>query len=211
MKSVTAIYPGPRGRGAHVRKTACLAVICMAVLVAGCAPPGDDADVLAEIAAGGEHQDWDVTRPRIKAYLLRHPNDILGHYYYGLSYLHMPLPQLTLAEGEFLTTQTLLEQVEEFPEEEAGMERNVFAGQLNRKTALAYMRGYREALQFGLSHDYGQELLRKANAEVELGLQASPSSARLQEYAEFLRQALGIDAPKGPKIITERAGVGISI
>ena len=209
MMSFGNNHPDHPGRGGHLGSVACL-VACAVLLGAGCRPDKDDAALWTEIAAGGDHQDWDAVRPRIKTYLLKHRDDILGHYYYGLSYLHMSVPQLTFAEGEFLTTQTLLERAENFPTKEAGMERNVFAGRLHLKTALTYMRGYREALQYRLSYTYGLELLRKAKAEVELGLQADPNSTHLKEYATFLRQTLGGDTPKGPKILTERAGSGVA-
>ncbi len=203
--------PGLRGRVSIRYALLFTSVASVCTWMTGCSPPRDDGAMLAQIAAGGDYQDWDALRPQVRDYLLHNPDDILGHYYYGLSFLHGPTPQLTFAEGEFLTALRLLEESDDFPTETAGTDRYTFSGLIHRKTALAYMRGYREALQIGLPESYRRELLQKANDQVEKGLEASPTSIHLKEYAEFLRGALGLDARQAPKIITERQGGNVAI
>ncbi len=179
--------------------------------LSACSAPESQARTLTDVAAGGDHQDWDQIRPEIKAYLQAHPDDPIGHYYYGLSFLHHAAPQLTYAEGEFLTALRLLEDLEAFPEEALAMTKAEFTGLVHRKAALVYMRGYREALQLGLPQSYGLALLKKSNTQVELGLKANPDSGHLKEYSEFLRKALGLDSPQAPKILTKRAGSSVNI
>src|SRR5690606_8421568 len=140
--------------------------------LSGCAAPDDPGKELIAIREGGDYQDWDAVRPALRAYLLEHPEDFVAHYLYGLSFLHLGAPQLTFAEGEFLTAQTLLSKTEEFPEDVAGMSREQFTGRLHLKSALVYMRGLREAIQMGLPESYRQNLLEKANEQVEIGLKS---------------------------------------
>jgi len=179
--------------------------------LSACSAPESHARTLTDVAAGGDHQDWDQVRPDLQAYLLERPDDPVAHYYYGLSFLHRATPQLTYAEGEFLTALRLLDSVDEFPEETLEMTRGEFAGLVHRKAALVYMRGYREALRLKLPESYGMALLEKSNTQVELGLKADPDSGHLKEYSEFLRKALGLDSPKAPKILTKRAGSSVAI
>lgn len=186
-------------------------VACVALLLAGCSLWVEEVDPIPGIVEAGEYQAWDEVRPVLKAYLTKHPEDPIAHYLYGLSYLHLQAPQLTLAEGEFLTTLYLLSSSQEFSPERIGVDRNTFAGRVHRKTALGYMRAYREGVQMGFSKRYCIGLLVKANEQVEQGLAADPTSTQLKEYQQFLRGELGLDSPPAPDIITERAGKGVAI
>ena len=211
MKYVVSKCPGRLGRGTWITPLALLLMLGSGLCALGCSAPEDEATLIKAIAAGGDHQDWDAVRPALRDQLQEKPDCALSHYYYGLSFLHQETPQLTFAEGEFMTSLHLLNELETFPEVVAGMTRDEFVGQLHRKIALVYMRGYREALKLGLPASYREDLLRRANAQVNLGLKANPVSVHLKEYAEFLRSALGLDGPNAPKIVTGRQSDGIAI
>lgn len=211
MTMIQVNHPGRAGRGVSYSLFSCIALTGIASFLASCAPPPDDIEPLAAITEAGDHQNWEVTRSIVQAHLLRHPDDILGHYYFGLSYLHTQSPQLTIAEGEFLTALRLLDQSEASSILFAGMDRDQLKGQIHRKAALVYMRGFREGTRLGLPESYTVDLLEKAYEQVENGLQANPESSHLKEYEEFLRETLGLDTLSAPKIITERRGGGISI
>lgn len=187
------------------------AVLCVLLLFRGGADESPETGLLERIAEGGDNQNWDEVRPALKAYLVAHPRDPVAHYFYGLSYLHLTSPQLTFAEGEFLTARTLIEETEVNPEALIGLDHDQFAGRIHRKVALVYMRGYREAIRLGLPPGYRVELLRKANTQVEQGLALFPNSPHLREYSKFLRDELGLNGPPAPEIITERAGSGSAI
>lgn len=211
MKRPTGIGPG-QGQWARPMRGALLpALVLCGLLLAGCGAPEYDPSLLKQAAALGEGQQWDAARPLIKQHLLRYPNDAIGHYYYGLSYLHLHDPQLTLAEGELLTAQALLSQDDSPTEAAAGMEYFTFKGVLHQKTALVYMRAFREALRLNAPLEYGHELLLKAAAQVDLGLKSNPKSHALKEYRDFLQETLQ-GAPLGmPEVMTRKPGDGSSI
>jgi len=186
-----------------------LLVACM--LLAGCGEEPYDPSLLREAATIGEQQRWEEARPLIKAHLLRYPNDAMGHYYYGLSFLHLRDPQLTLAEGELLTAQALLSQDETQTEAAAEMEYFTFKGVLHQKTAMVYMRAFREALRLNAPLEYGHELLLKAASQVDLGLKSNPKSDLLKQYRDFLQETLK-GSPLGmPEVMTRKPGEGSSI
>ena len=211
MHYVVNKRPGLLGRGGWAAALALLLVLVCGLCSIGCTEPDEDLEALKAIAAGGDHQNWDSAQPMLRDRLLKKPDCALTHYYFGLSFLHQQSPQLTFAEGELMTSLHLLSETETFPEEVAGMTRSEFVGQLHRKIALVYMRGYREALQLGLPAGYGENLLRRANTQVDLGLKANPDSIHLKEYADFLRGALGLDGPNAPKIVTGQQSDGVAI
>lgn len=186
-------------------------LVCAGVLFAGCGRPAYDPGLLKEAAALGEEQRWDEARPFIKAHLVRHPDDPIAHYYYGLSYLHLGAPQLTLAEGELLTAQALLSRDIIPTEEVTGMEYFKFKGVLHQKTALVYMRAFREALRFNVPPEYSRELLIKAAEQVDLGLKCNPASVPLKEYRDFLQETLHGTPEKQPEVMTRAPGSGSSI
>ena len=186
-------------------------LVCAACLLAGCAAPTYDPALLKQAAALGEEQRWDEARPFIKAHLLEHPDDPIAHFYYGLSYLHLGAPQLTLAEGELLTAQELISRDIIPTEEVTGMEYFKFKGVLHQKTALVYMRAFREALRFNVPPEYTRELLLKAAEQVDLGLKCNPASVPLKEYRDFLQETLHGTPQKQPEVMTRAPGSGSSI
>jgi hypothetical protein len=211
MKRSANRCPGQCRRGSFLKLTAGLFLLCGGVSLVGCSAPAEPTRTMAKIFTDGDQQDWRALQPTLKAHLLQSPNDALGHFLYGLSFLHGADPQLTFAEGEFLTSLNLLDE-EDAPLTELGdMERNEFAGLVHQKIALAYMRGCYEARRMGLPQNYGRNLLVKANDQVERGLKANPESGHLLEYSEYLREELQLDRPKTPNIITERPAGGIAI
>lgn len=204
-------HVGRNGGSTGLRWVLGLALAGSLPFLSACSAPESHARTLSEVAAGGDHQDWDRVRPELQAFLIRHPDNPIGHYYYGLSFLHRSDAQLTYAEGEFLTALRLLNDFDAFPEEDLEMTKSEFEGLIHRKAALVYMRGYREAMALRAPQAYGMELLKKSHHHVEQGLKANPDSGHLKEYSEFLRKALGLDAPQAPKILTKRAGSSVAI
>lgn len=209
MSHGTAIIPGPWGRGWAVSVTALAAA---ASLLTGCAPPAYDPALLAQAAQLGEkEQRWDEARPLIQAHLLKHPEDPVAHYYYGLSFLHRKDAQLTLAEGELLTAQALLERNGDIPDGLLGKDPMVFKGEVYQKTALVYMRAYYESFRFNVPPEAQRDLLKKAIAQTEIGLKANPESIHMKDYHEALKGLLG-GMPQGtPDIMTRGAENGTSI
>jgi hypothetical protein len=209
MKSGTVRIPGPRGRG-WAASVAALAAA--ASLLAGCAPPAYDAALLAQAAQLGEkEQRWDEARPMIQAHLLKHPDDPVAHYYYGLSFLHRKDALLTLAEGELLTAQALLERNGDIPDGLLGKDPIVFKGEVYQKTALVYMRAYYESFRFNVPPEAQRDLLKKAIAQTEVGLKAHPDSIQMKDYQEALKGLLN-GMPEGtPDIMTRGAQNGTSI
>lgn len=188
-----------------------LALLCLCgagLLLAGCGRARHDVSVLREAAALGDKHEWDNARPLIRAYLLDHPDDAVAHFYLGLSFLHLAHPQLTLAEGELLTAQALLAPDSAHTEERAGMDYFTFKGVLHQKTALVYMRALREALAMKVPDEYSRELLKKAAAQVDLGLKSNPKSKALKEYRDFLQETLEGAQQEIPEIMTRAAGQG---
>jgi len=189
----------------------CLCLCGVAVFLSGCGPEPYDPALLREAAALGEKQKWDEARPLIKAHLLRHPDDAVAHFYYGMSFLHLADPQLTIAEGEFLTALALLAPETAPTEAAAGMEYFTFKGVLHQKTALVYMRAFREALRMNVPYEFSRDLLMKAAAQVDLGLKSDPKSHALKEYRDYLQETLKGTHIEVPEIMTRSAGQGSPI
>lgn len=209
MTLVLTRIPGPVGRG-WTGKVVALAVA--GFLLAGCARPAYDPTLLRQAAAlGDKEQRWDEARPLIRAHLLEHPNDPVAHFYYGLSFLHRKDAQLTLAEGELLTAQSLLERNGDLPGGTLDMEPKVFKGELFQKTALVYMRAYYESFRFNVPPEAQRDLLKKAIAQTELGLKANPDSHALKEYMDALKDLLKGVPEKTPDIMTRSAEKGTAI
>jgi len=203
MYHVTVKIPGPWGRGWAAGVTALAAV---ALLLAGCAPPAYDPTLLQQAAELGEkEQKWDEARPMIQEHLLKHPEDPVGHYYYGLSFLHLQFPQLTLAEGELLTAQGLLERNGDIPAGLLGKDPIVFKGEVYQKTALVYMRAYYESTRFKVPAEAQRDLLKKAIAQTETGLKANPDSVHMKDYHQALMGMLN-GMPEGTPDIVTRSG-----
>lgn len=201
--------PGPWGRGwgANV-----VSLAASAFLLVGCAPPAYDPAPLAQAAELGEkEQRWDEARPLIRDHLLKHPEDPVAHYYYGLSFLHRQDAQLTLAEGELLTAQALLERNGDIPDGLLGKDPVVFKGEVYQKTALVYMRAYYESFRFNVPPEAQRDLLKKAIAQTEIGLLAHPDSVQLKDYQEALKGLLGRLPQGAPDIMTRGAENGSSI
>jgi len=209
MKYGSVKIPGPWGRGWAASVTALAAT---AFLLVGCAPPAYDAALLVQAAQLGEkEQRWDEARPMIQEHLLKHPEDPVAHYYYGLSFLHRKDALLTLAEGELLTAQALLERNGDIPDGLLGKDPIVFKGEVYQKTALVYMRAYYESFRFNVPPEAQRDLLKKAIAQTEIGLKAHPDSVQLKDYQEALKGLL-IGMPEGtPDIMTRGAQNGTSI
>lgn len=209
MKQVVVRIPGPGGRGWTAKAMAFAVAVLFLV---GCAPPAYDAtDLKLAAQLGDKEQRWDEARPLIRAHLLRHPDDPVAHFYYGLSYLHRKDAQLTLAEGELLTAQVLLERNGGIPEGATEMDLTVFTGELFQKTALVYMRAYYESFRFNVPPEIQRDLLKKAVLQVETGLQTRPDSLALKDYLGTLKELLG-RMPEGvPDIITQNAEKGSAI
>ena len=201
-------HPRP---AAHARFLAALCLCGAGLLLSGCSRPAYDPSLLKQAAALGEKQQWDDARPLIKRHLLQNPDDAIAHYYYGLSYLHLGRPQLTLAVGELLTAQQLLSRDSARTEDVAGMEYFTFKGVLHQKTALVYMRAFREALHRNVPYENVMDLLVKAAEQVDLGLKSDPTSHALKEYRDYLQETLQGTALDLPEIITRGAGKGLSI
>lgn len=183
----------------------------LAVVLAGCVAAPYDAALLRQAAELGQNQRWDEARPLIKEHLLAHPDDPVGHFYYGLSFLHQKRPFLMVAEGELLTAQHLLDSEERFRPEATDMDYETFRGVLHQKTALVYMRAFHDSIELDVPYDYTRQLLLKASAQVELGLKSDPDSPHLKEYGEFLRETLHGTPEQTPDIVTQAAGSGGSI
>lgn len=209
MNRETARIPGLWGRG---RAASVTALAAAALLLAGCAPPAYDPTLLAQAAQLGEkEQRWDEARPMIQAHLLKHPDDPVAHYYYGLSFLHRKDAQLTLAEGELLTAQGLLERNGDIPDGLLGKDPVVFKGEVYQKTALVYMRAYYESFRFNVPPEAQRDLLKRAITQTEIGLKADPDSIQMKDYQEALKGLLN-GAPEGtPDIMTRGAENGTSI
>ena len=209
MNHGCARIPGPRGRGWAVSVAALAAA---AYLLGGCAPPAYDPSLLKQAAELGEkEQRWDEARVLIRDHLLLHPDDPVAHYYYGLSFLHRQEAQLTLAEGELLTAQSLLERNGDIPDGLLDKDPVVFKGEVYQKTALVYMRAYYESFRFKVPPEAQRELLKKAIAQTEIGLEAHPDSTHLKDYQEALKGLLS-GMPEGtPDIMTRGAQNGTSI
>jgi len=205
------------GHGATIGRSggiplAAMALAAAGLMLAGCPAPAYDATMLKQAAEMGENeQRWDEARPLIQAHLLKYPDDPLAHYYYGLSFLHLASPQLTLAEGELLTAQSLLSQNQALPEGALEEELDVFMGKLYQKTALVYIRAFREAIIRDVPYEYSRDLLKKALAQTELGLKANPAYHPLQEYLDFLKETLKNTPERTPDIMTRAAETGGSV
>lgn len=209
MKYGSVRIPGSWSRGWAASATALAAA---AFLLVGCAPPEYDPSLLAQAAQLGEkEQRWDEARPLIRDHLLKHPDDPMGHYYYGLSFLHRREAQLTLAEGELLTAQALLERNGDIPDGLLGKDPIAFKGEVYQKTALVYMRAYYESFRFNVPPEAQRELLKRAIAQTEIGLKAHPDSIQMKDYQEALKGLLS-GMPEGtPDIMTRGAENGTSI
>lgn len=209
MNHGTVKIPGPWGRGWAAGVTALAAA---AFLLAGCAPPAYDSTLLQQAAELGEkEQRWDEARPMIQAHLLKHPEDPVAHYYYGLTFLHRQDAQLTLAEGELLTAQALLERNGDIPEGLLGKDPIVFKGEVYQKTALVYMRAYYESFRFNLPPEAQRDLLRKAIAQTETGLKANPDSVHMKDYHQALMGMLSGIPERTPDIVTRSGENGAAI
>ena len=209
VRSTTA--RGPQGSALSARILVASCLCGAAFMLAGCGRSVYDPKLLREAAALGEEQRWDEARPLVKAHLLDHPDDAIAHYYYGLSFLHLARPQLALAEGELLTAQALLSPESSPTEAAANMEYFTFKGVLHQKTALVYMRAFREAMHRDVPFEYAQDLLVKAAAQVDLGLKSDPKSHALKEYRDFLQETLKGTTLEIPEIMTRAAGQGSPI
>ena len=205
----SARIPGPWGRG-WAAGVATLAAA--ALLLVGCAPPDYDPTLLEQAAQLGEkEQRWDEARLLIRDHLLRHPVDPVAHYYYGLSFLHRKEAQLTLAEGELLTAQALLERNGDIPDGLLGKDPVAFKGEVYQKTALVYMRAYYESFRFNVPPEAQRDLLKRAIAQTEIGLKADPDSIQMKDYQDALKGLLN-GTPEGtPDIMTRGAENGTSI
>lgn len=213
MPQFTAISAGPCGRrwplGPYMASG--LLLCCMGALLAGCGKPAYDGTVLREVAARGQDQNWEESRLLLKAHLLKYPEDPVGHYYYGLSYLHLQDPHLIIAEGELLTAQALLDREGSLPAGATDMNLDAFKGEVHQKTALVYMRAFRESMRMNVPYAYSRDLLLKASAQVDQGLKNAPDSHGLKEYAEFLKETLNGTPGNTPEIMTQAPGSGGSI
>lgn len=211
MLSIRAILPGPiSGRG--LARAASGFAVALSLLLAGCGEPPYDATGLRQAAElGVKENKWPEARPLIREHLLRHPNDPVAHYYYGLSFLHLGEPQLTIAEGELLTAQALIER--DHPVHQEALERDLqhFLGELHQKTALVYMRAYYESFRFNVPVDVQRELLKKSIAQTEQGLKANPNSKHLEEYLEALQEQLKGTPQRMPDVVTQSAENGAEI
>ncbi len=200
--------PGPLGRG---MARPLLMLACAALLLGGCPPPAYDPALLIEASAIGNQQRWPEARPLIQQHLLKYPEDPLGHFYYGLSFLHLGQPQLTLAEGELLTAQALIERGKPVAQGVFEGDHEKFMGELYQKTALVYIRAFREALLRDVPYEYCRELLKKAMAQTELGLAAYPDSLGLKDYAKTLNEFLHGTPERTPDIMTRSGESGAAI
>lgn len=208
MKEVSTRNPGPsRGRGVAIP----VLLVASALLLGGCPPPAYDSSLLQQAAALGKEQRWLDARPLIQRHLLEHPQDPLAHFYYGLSFLHLGEPQLTLAEGELLTAQALIERGEPVAEGIFDGDEQKFMGELYQKTALVYIRAFREALVRDVPYEYTRVLLKKALAQTELGLKAYPDSHGLKEYETTLNEYLHGTPERTPDIMTGSPENGVAI
>lgn len=209
MKRRSGIRSGHRAR--RPRWGIALFLCAAGLLAAGCGGSDYDPALLKEAAALGEEQEWARARPLIKAHLLKYPDDTAGHFYYGLSYLHLKHAQLTIAEGELLTAQTMLSREDPRLEAATGMEYYTFKGVLHQKTALVYMRAFREVAGLRVPYKYTRDLLVKAANQVDMGLQSNPKSHILEEYREFLEETLHGTPEQLPEVMTRAAGEGSPI
>jgi hypothetical protein len=209
MTRKVARIPGPWGRGWAAKVVTFAAA---GLLLGGCPPPPYDASLLRQAAGIAEkEQRWDEVRPLIQAHLLKYPEDPVGHFYLGLSFLHRKDAQLTLAEGELLTAQALLERNDEIPEGSVDKAPEVFKGEVFQKTALVYMRAYYESFRFNVPPEAQRDLLKKAIAQTELGLQANPTSIHLKDYQDALKGLLEGLPERTPDIMTQSAEKGSAI
>jgi hypothetical protein len=173
------------------------------IMLSGCGrSPQYDPAPLRQAAALGDEQRWDDARPLIKAHLLKFPEDAAGHYFYGLSYLHLAEPELTIAEGELLTALALLRPEDPHIQAATGMDYATFKGSLHQKTAMVYMRAFREAIRLNIPMELTRDLLTKAMEQTELGLDSNPTSHLLKEYKDFLEETLQGIPKRTPKIVT---------
>ncbi len=208
MRITCTRFPGPLGRGMALPL---LMVACAALLLGGCPPPAYDPALLIEASAIGNQQRWPEARPLIQQHLLKYPEDPMGHFYYGLSFLHLGQPQLTLAEGELLTAQALIERGQPVPEGVFDGDLQKFMGELYQKTALVYIRAFREALVRDVPYEYSRVLLKKALAQTELGLEVYPDSLGLKDYAKTLNEYLHGTPERTPDIMTRSGESGAAI
>lgn len=208
MRNTCTRFPGPLGRGMALPL---LMVACAALLLGGCPPPAYNPALLIEASAIGNQQRWPEARPLIQQHLLKYPEDPMGHFYYGLSFLHLGQPQLTLAEGELLTAQALIERGQPVPEGVFDGDLQRFMGELYQKTALVYIRAFREALVREVPYEYSRVLLKKALAQTELGLEAYPDSLGLKDYAKTLNEYLHGTPERTPDIMTRSGESGAAI
>lgn len=179
-----------------------------AALMGGCGQAEHDPSQLRQAATIGWQQNWDEARPLIKQYLLEHPDDAVGHYYYGLSYLHNTYPQLTIAEGELLLAQSLLDPDKSHTKEAADMDYFVFKGRLHQKLAMVYLRAIRESLQRNIPYEMTRNLMQKAAEQTDLGLESDPDSDTLKQYRDFLKESLRTTPERVPEIVTGAEGSG---
>ncbi len=208
MKYLCTRFPGPLGRGMALPL---LMLACAALFLGGCPAPAYDPALLVEASAIGNQQRWPEARPLIQQHLLKYPEDPLGHFYYGLSFLHLAEPQLTLAEGELLTAQALIERGQPVPDGVFDGDLQKFMGELYQKTALVYIRAFREALVRDVPYEYSRVLLKKALAQTELGLEAYPDSLGLKDYAKTLNEYLHGTPERTPDIMTRSGESGAAI
>ncbi|MBI2426121.1 MAG: hypothetical protein HYV27_25080 [Candidatus Hydrogenedentes bacterium] len=185
-------------RKAHAAAAMALAAVCLAA----CEPAPDESPAQRLIAAYqmGQEYEWDAARAYAKAYLQVFPEDASGHFLLGQSYLRIPVPNLTMAEGEIMTAIRLFDAHGQVGALEPVLAAPDFEFNLQLEAARTYVRAFREVLVQGFPVSQNLGLLEMARDHVDRGLALQPDHKYLKEMRAMLAGYLGEPKPLGVTI-----------